>query len=106
MTLLQILRLYKIGPFAIFDTAISYLGIFILSPLLSGLFALIKIKVPWYSWLWLTLPIAVLFHIIFHQSTPMMGILAHPEHLNFYLVTISLLFMTYMGFKNIHRIKY
>ncbi len=35
MDTLTLLRQYRIGPFAIFDTVLSYVGILILSPLLS-----------------------------------------------------------------------
>ena len=104
MTSIEFLRQYKIGPFAIFDTAGSYLLVLILSPFLSKLFAKFGLNIPVSSWLWLTLPISVIFHIVFHQSTSLMKILTNPKQIDFYIAFAILLFMAYMGLKNIHRI--
>lgn len=91
------LRQYRIGPFAIFDTVTAYLGILILSPLLTWLFSKIHRHVPLASWLWLTIPISVIFHLIFAQNTPLMTMLSDPYKVEFYLVLIVLALMTYMG---------
>jgi len=104
MDYLIFLRQFKIGPFAIFDTAISYLGIFLLAPLLTKLFSYFKISISTSSWLWLTLPLSVLFHIIFRQNTPLTKILLDPRQFQFYLALVILLFMTYMGLKNIRQL--
>lgn len=104
MVSLEYLRQFRIGPFAIFDTVTSYVAVLVLSPLLSWLASKVNIAVPKVSWLWFTLPLAVVFHIIFLQSTPLMKILANPENLQFYIAIIILFAMTYMGFKEIHKI--
>lgn len=101
---LEYLRQFRIGPFAIFDTVASYVGAFMLSPLLSWLASRINIKIPKLSWLWLILPLAVVFHFIFNQSTPLMKMLAHPENFQFYIAVTMLITMIYMGFREIHKI--
>lgn len=103
MVSLEYLRQFRIGPFAIFDTVASYVGAGILSPLLSWLASKVNITVPKVSWLWFTLPLAVVFHTIFRQPTPLMKILSYPENLQFYNAITMLLAMTYMGFKEIHK---
>ena len=104
MTSIEFLRQYKIGPFAIFDTAGSYLLVLILSPFLSKLFSKFGLNIPVSSWLWLTMPIAVIFHMLFKQSTPLMKILMNPKLIQFFIAWAILLFMTYMGLKSIHKI--
>lgn len=69
--IIQFLRQFKIGPFAIFDIVISYVGIYILSPLLIKIFKLIRINTNLSTWMWLTLPLSIVFHVIFNQNTPL-----------------------------------
>ena len=102
---LPLLRQYKVGPLAIFDIIISYLGIAILAPLLSKIFLKFKIVIPIKSWIWLTMPIGVIFHILFRQSTPFMKMLLNPQKFDFYLALISLTIMVYFGVKDISKIK-
>lgn len=103
MISIEYLRQFKIGPFAIFDTVISYLGILLLSPLLSWLTSKIHFKVPITSWLWFTMPLSVLFHVAFRQPTPLMKILGDASNFQFYIALVLLLGMTYMGFRGISR---
>jgi hypothetical protein len=101
---LEYLRQFRIGPFAIFDTVASYVGALILSPLLSWLASRVNVKIPKLSWLWFTVPLAVVFHFIFNQSTPLMQMLANPENFQFYIAITMLFTMIYMGFREIHKI--
>jgi len=101
MDILPFLRQYKIGPFAIFDTVTDYLGVFLIAALLTKVFSKIHINIYRAGWLWLTLPISVLFHLIFRQNTPLMKMLLNPNQFQFYVGIIILLFMLYMGLRNI-----
>lgn len=105
MNYITFLRQFKIGSFAIFDFVTAYLLVFLLSPLLTKLFSIFHISISRNAWLWLTLPISVIFHLIFNQKTPLIKMLLDPKHFQFYLVIAILLIMTYMGLKNI-RIKF
>jgi hypothetical protein len=95
------LRQFRLGPFTIFDTGTAYLGVLLLSPVLTKLFSFIHLSIPRSSWLWLTLPISVLTHLALHQNTPLMKILSDPNTFPFYLAILILLVMTYFGLKNI-----
>lgn len=99
MDVISILRQYRIGPFTIFDSATAYLGIFLIAPLLTKLFFKLHINISRSGWMWLTLPIAVVFHLAFHQNTPFMKMLLNPKY--YYLPIIVLIFMLYMGLRNI-----
>ncbi|MDD2822546.1 MAG: hypothetical protein PHQ59_00530 [Candidatus Daviesbacteria bacterium] len=103
MDIIGYLRQFRIGPFTIFDTLTAYVGIFLVSPLLSRLFAKFNLSVPRSSWLWLTLPIGIIFHLIFQVHSPFMKMLLDPN--GNYLSKIVLIFMLFMGLKNIKRIE-
>jgi hypothetical protein len=103
MDFLAVLRQFRIGPFTIFDTALAYVGIFIVAPLLTNLFSRLGIYISKTAWLWLTLPIAVIFHIAFRQNTPFTKMFL--DLYGFYGAKIIILFMLYMGLRNIKIIK-
>ena len=69
--MIEFIRQFKIFEFAIFDLTVSYLGIYLLSPLLSKLFRLIRIEIPKINWVILTLPISILVHMMVGNFTPM-----------------------------------
>lgn len=96
------LRQYRIGPFPIFDTALAYVGILIISPLLTWLFSKIHVRIPWYSWLWFTVPLSVVFHILFHVNSPLMKMLFDLK--TAIPVVIVLIVMMFMGGRSIKKI--
>jgi hypothetical protein len=100
---IEFLRQFRIGGYAIFDFAIAFLGIYLLSPLLSKLFLLIKIKIPKKNWLFLTLPISILAHLLVGKITPMtrnfIDIHGH------YILKILILSLLILGIKGIKIIK-
>lgn len=103
MEIIDTLRQLKVGPFAVFDIALAYGGIFLVAPLLSKLFAKFHLDISRSAWLWLTVPIAVLFHAVFKQHTPLMKMLFNPY--DFYLVKFIVLLMLGMGLRNVRFVK-
>ncbi|MFA6353726.1 MAG: hypothetical protein WCW93_02230 [Candidatus Paceibacterota bacterium] len=77
--ILTFLRSFRIGPFAIFDFAVAYIAVYFIAPYLSKLFALVGIHVNREQWLWLTLPIAVVAHLIFKADTPFTKMILNPS---------------------------
>ena len=71
MNIIDSLRQFRIGEYALFDLAISFLGIYLLSPLLSKLFLKLRIRITKQSWLLLTLPLGILAHLLVGNITPM-----------------------------------
>lgn len=71
MLTLEFLRQFRLGGYAIFDLTVSFLGIALLSPLLSKLFLKMRLYVPKINWVFLTLPIGILVHLAFGRMTPM-----------------------------------
>ncbi|MDQ7010041.1 MAG: hypothetical protein Q9M94_07160 [Candidatus Gracilibacteria bacterium] len=99
METLDLLREFKVFDYAIFDLIVSFGGIYLLAPRLSKLFLKIKIDIPRKSWLLLTLPIGIIFHLIFGNITPMTRDLINPN--DFYLLKILMLILIFFGFKYI-----
>ena len=98
MEFIELIRQFKVGPFAIFDIAVSYLGVFLLAPLLTGLALKVHLRVSRVQWLWLVLPVSILVHLIFGQRTPLTQMIIDPN--NYYLVKLVILFMLFMGLKD------
>ncbi|MCF6276646.1 MAG: hypothetical protein L3J07_02230 [Candidatus Magasanikbacteria bacterium] len=71
MEILEFLRQFRLGGYAIFDFVVAFGGIYLISPRLTRLFQKIKIRVPKRNWLFLTLPISILIHLIVGSITPM-----------------------------------
>lgn len=92
------LRQFRVGPYTIFDFVISYVGVYLLAPVLTKFMQKFNVNISRAGWLWLTLPLAVIFHFIFRQDTPFMKLLFNPE--TYFIEPIVLLFMLYMGLKD------
>ena len=103
---LEYLRQFRIGQFTIFDTVSAYLGILLLAPILVCLSSKFNLKIPVVSWIWFTMSISVLFHVLFSQSTPVIKILSDSNQPQFYIVLLTLLIMAYMGLRKISIIRH
>ena len=99
MTSIEFLRQFRVSGYAIFDFAIAFLGIYLLSPLLSKLFLKIRVDVPKKNWLILTLPISVLAHLLIGNITPMTRDFINPS--SHYLLKIVIVGLLILGIKNI-----
>ncbi|MCX6713726.1 MAG: hypothetical protein NTV48_01320 [Candidatus Vogelbacteria bacterium] len=71
MVSLVYLRSFRIFNFAIFDIAISLLGMYLLSGILSKIFLKIGVEIPQRSWVLWALPIGIAVHLAVGQMTPM-----------------------------------
>ncbi len=104
MISIEYLRLFRLGEYAVFDLATSFLGIWLLSPLLSRLFRLIYLDIPLRSWLLLTLPLAILIHVLVGRYTPMTKYFLDPSaHYGLKLFIIILLILGACGIKIIKK---
>ncbi len=103
MNTLEYLRQFRIGEYAIFDFAVSFLGIYLLSPLLSRLFLKLRIKIPKQNWLFLTLPLSILTHLLIGTITPMTAnFLDTGGH---YILKIVIIGLCFFGIRGIKRVK-
>lgn len=101
MSAIELARSFRIGPFSVFDFATAYLGIYLAAPLLSKLFRRFNLEIPRSSWLWFTLPIAILVHLALGLQTPLTKMVLDPN--GYYLTKIIIFAMLFMGIRLIKR---
>jgi hypothetical protein len=99
MNIIDFLRQYKIGSFSIFDFALAYIGLFLLSPLIIKALHYFHIRITQMNIMWLVLPLAILVHVLVGQHTPMTKMFLDLH--NYYFLKALILFMIYMGFKGV-----
>lgn len=103
MFTIEYLRSFRIGEYSIFDLSVSFLGVILLAPLLSKIFRLIHLDIPFRSWLLFTLPIAVATHMIVGQNTLMTKYFLDPS--SHFLLKISMAILLILGCTQIKFIK-
>lgn len=103
MTTIEYLRQFRFKEYAIFDFAAAFIGIYFLSPYLSRIFLKLNLDIPRKSWLFLTLPISIITHLLIGNITPMtkdfIDIHGH------YLLKTLILSLLIFGIKGIEIIK-
>ncbi len=100
---IEFFRQFRFGGYAIFDFVVSFLGIYLLAPLLSKLFRKLGLDIPRLSWIYFTLPIGIISHILVGNITPMTrDFLDLHDH---YILKIIILVLLVLGIKGIKKIK-
>ena len=102
MTTLEYLRHFHFFGYAIFDLVLSFFGMYLLSGRLSKLFLKIHMNIPKINWVYLTLPIGLLVHIIVGTYTPMAK-----DFLNFnshFIIKFVIIFFLILGLRGIRKI--
>lgn len=103
MITIEFLRSFKLGEYSIFDLSTSFIGIYLLSPLLSKLFTFIKLDIPKLSWIYLTLPLSILTHILIRQDTLMTKYFLDPT--GHYILKLLIITLLILGIRGISIIK-
>ncbi len=104
MISLEFLRQFHFFEYAVFDLSLSFLGIYLLSPLLSKIFQKLKIDIPRKNWLFLTLPIGIFSHLFIGRITPMTrNFLDTSAHYLLKIIILSLLILGTRGIKIIKK---
>ena len=99
MNTIEFLRQFRAGPYAIFDIALSFVGVYLLAPLLVKILSKINLVTTKTTWLLLTLPLGIVIHLIFGQQTQMVKDVFSPN--NHYVIKTIIITLTYLGLKNI-----
>lgn len=101
MPSIEYFRSFRVFGYAIFDFALSFLGVYLLSPLLTWLFLKIGLKITRKNWLLLTVPVSIVIHFMVGNITPLTEQFMNPH--GDYVVKIVIVILTYMGLKDIKR---
>lgn len=103
MGIIDFLRQFRVGGFALFDFTTAFLGVFLLAPLLSKLFRKLGLEIPKLSWLFFTLPIGIIVHILIGKRTPLTEEFLDPS--GHYLSKVIILVLFVLGIMGIKKIK-
>ena len=99
MNIVEFLRQYRIGGFAIFDFVVAYGGLFLLSPIIIKLFQKINVHMTLVNIMWLVLPLSIIVHILVGTYTPMTKMFLNMH--DYYFIKILIIFMIYMGLRKV-----
>jgi len=104
MTTLEFLRSFHFFGYAIFDLVLSFVGMYLISGRLSKLFLKINIEIPKINWVYLTLPIGILVHLIVGTHTPMVkDFFNMNSHYVLKIVIIVFLILGLRGIKKVNK---
>jgi len=99
--MIEFLRQFRIGEYAIFDFTLAFLVMALLAPVLSGACKKVGLFIPKRSWIVWTLPLSLIVHFLFGAMTPMTVSFIDPN--GQYLLKILIAFLTALGFKGVRR---
>lgn len=102
MLSIEYLRSFRLGGYAIFDFAISFIGMAIIAPLLTKGVRKLGIEIPFCSWMLLVIPIAVLSHLLAGTDTRLTRQVLDPN--GFYLQKAIVLICLIIALIKIKRI--
>ncbi|MDD3006375.1 MAG: hypothetical protein PHX30_02205 [Candidatus Pacebacteria bacterium] len=102
MGIIDFLRQYHIGNYAVFDLALAFLGMCLLAPFLSKGFKKLGLVVPEKNWIFLTLPISVFAHLAVGRMTAMTRDFVDPD--GYYFLKIMILILFILGTRGIKKV--
>lgn len=103
MGIIDFLRQYHIGNYAIFDFVLAFAGMYFLAPFLSRFFRKIGFVVPEKNWIFLTLPISVAAHLAAQNMTAMTRDFFDPN--GYYLLKTLILISFVLGIRGIKKVE-
>jgi hypothetical protein len=103
MITIEFLRQFRFGGYAIFDLTLAFLGMYLISSLLSKIFLKFRIYIPKINWIFLTLPIGIIVHLIVGTKTLMVQNFFDIN--NYYILKIVILISLILGLRGIKIIK-
>ena len=99
MEIIEVLRKYRVLDYAIFDLSLSFIGIYLLSPLLIRIFKKFDLRTDKITWIILTLPLSILIHALVGSYTLMTKRFLDPY--GNYLLKLFILLLVLVALKRI-----
>ncbi len=93
MEILDYLRSFRIGPFAIFDFTLAYGFVYFIAPYLQKM----GLRLSRAQMLWLTLPVSIMVHVAVGSMTPFTKMFLDPY--GSYWVKAVIVFMVFMALR-------
>lgn len=101
MEIIDSLRRYDIGNYAIFDLVLAFGGMYLLAPFLSKGFRRFGLIIPVRNWIFLTLPISIMAHLAVGRITSMTRDFVDPD--GYYLLKLTILVLFILGARGIKK---
>ena len=102
MSTIEFLRQYKIGSFAMVDFVVSFLGFYLISPIIIKIFEYAGLKITVPGIMWFVVPISIAAHIAVGTYTPLTKMFLDPS--GYYSIKLIILVMVILGAKEISKI--
>lgn len=100
MNTIDFLRQFRIGEYAVFDFALTFVFAAIVGPFLSKFFAKKNIQIPLKSWFFWSVPFSIVAHLLVGSMTPMTETFIAPDgHYVLKLVMVLLIGLGFVGVK-------
>lgn len=103
MDIIEFLRQFRVADYAVFDFVVSFIGIYFLAPLLSKIICYLRVYVSRLSWLYLTLPLSILIHLLTGNITPMTRDFIDTD--GHYLLKIGIIILVVLGVRGMKIVK-
>lgn len=95
------LRQFRLGEYTVIDTALSFLAISLLAPLLTQGCKKLGWLVPWWSWLCFVLPVSIIAHLLTGIRSPLTQNFIDPS--GHVLVKVVIILLVIFGIGGIRR---
>jgi hypothetical protein len=102
MNTIETLRSFRVGGYAVFDFGVSFLVMALLGPLLSNLIKRFGIMVPVKNWIFLTLPLSIVIHLLVGNHTLMTKNIIDPN--GHFILKAIILLLTLLSFWGIRKL--
>ncbi len=99
MITIDALRKPHIAGYAAFDLLATFIGIYLLAPVLTKLTLKLGINVPRSSWLYFALPLGIITHLLVGNLTPMTRDFFDPS--GHYLLKILVITLLVLGIRGV-----
>lgn len=103
MGIFEFLRQFRIGEYAIFDFAASFLVMYFMAPVLTKAVRHFGVDVPKWTWMYFTIPLSVLAHLLVGTITPLTQHVIDPH--GSYVIKALILLLIILGAKDVRIIK-
>lgn len=98
MNIISVLRSVRIGGYALFDFAITFLVMYFVAPYLTKLFRKVNLEIPRVSWMFFAVPLGILVHLLGGINTPLTKYAISPGN---YLLKGVILALLIAGFAKV-----
>lgn len=104
MNILDYVRQFRIGDYSLFDFSAAFIGMFLLAPILSSLAMKFNVYIPKKNWVFFTIPLSIIAHILAGTMTPLTQFVLDPSgHYFEKIIVLVFCVLSILGIKKIKK---